>query len=88
VIFWPETWISVGFWLFFAQNKMTAGNRHIKALHHTCEREGCNKCDVTAVPWFFDWSIIMIRPSGWLLVVSHVFVLPVLLLKLRLQKNK
>jgi hypothetical protein len=34
----PETWISVGFWLFLTQNQITAGNGHIKALHHQREK--------------------------------------------------
>jgi hypothetical protein len=35
-----------------------------------CRKE-CNKYDLTAAQCFSDWSIIMIRPGGLLLVVTH-----------------
>jgi hypothetical protein len=35
-----------------------------------------------------DWPIVMIGPSGLLLVVSHLFAVPVLVLWVGLEKGK
>ncbi len=50
-------------------------------------REECNKYDLTAAPCFSDWPIIMISPSGWLLVVSRLFAGTVLVLWVRVEKK-
>jgi len=52
----------------------------------TCKKE-CNKYDLTATLCVSDWPIIMIRPGGLLLVVSHLFLVPVSVLWVGLQKS-
>jgi hypothetical protein len=52
----------------------------------TCKKE-CNKYDLTAAECS-DWSIIMIRPGGLLLlVVPHLFAVPVSVLLVGLPKS-
>ncbi len=49
--------------------------------------EECNKYDLTTVPVFY-FSIILIGPGALLLVVSHLFAVPLLVLSLGLEKSK
>jgi hypothetical protein len=51
----------------------------LKASRKSCAlaREECNKYDLTAAPCFRSAPNIMIGPSGLLLVVSHLFAVPV-----------
>jgi len=51
----------------------------------TFEKE-CNKFDLTALS-VSDWPIIIIGPGGLLLVVPHLFAVPVLVLWVGLPKK-
>ncbi len=51
----------------------------------TCRKE-CSKYDLTAAS-VSDWPIIMIGPGGLLLVVPHLFAVPVSVLLVGLQKS-
>jgi hypothetical protein len=50
-------------------------------------REECDNYDLHVAP-VYDWPIIMISPSGLLVVASHVFAVSVLVLGAGLQKSK
>jgi hypothetical protein len=47
-------------------------------LLHTSREKECNKYDLMSVFSVSDWPLIMIGPSGLLLVVSHLFPVEVL----------
>jgi hypothetical protein len=47
----------------------------------------CNKFDLTIAQCFVIGPIIMIRPSGLLLVVSHLLAIPILVSWVRLQNQ-
>jgi hypothetical protein len=55
------------------------------AALHTCKKE-CNKYDLLLLS-VSGWPIIMIGPGGLLLVVPHLFPVPVSVLLVVLQKS-
>jgi hypothetical protein len=57
----------------FAQFAAAEAGKTAQQSYYAHAREECNKYDLTTISLFLNWPIIMIRPSGLLLVVPHIY---------------